>query len=183
MRRFCLRTSDLRLIWLSAATVLCGFLSGCSLTGSGIKVYQMGQRAEVGSIVYTLLEAHWKTQLGEAGAARIPRHRFLLLRVSVTNGSPQKAAIPLMALIAPGGEVYNELAEGEGVSDWLGMLRHVEPVESVTGWVLFDVPRGNYRLRVSDDAFEPEAVKAALIEVPLRFEAPADYLPDSKPSR
>ncbi len=88
-----------------------------------------------------------------------------------------------MALIAPGGEVYNELTEGEGVSDWLGMLRHLEPVESVTGWVLFDVPRGNYRLRVSDDAFDPEAVKTALIEVPLRFEAPADYLPESKPVR
>jgi hypothetical protein len=143
----------------------------------------MGQRAEVGSIVYTLLEAQWKAQLGEVAGARIPRHRFLVLRVSVTNGSPQEAAIPLMALIAPGGDVYNEMTEGEGVSDWLGMLRHVEPVESVTGWVLFDAPRGNYRLRVSDDAFEPEAVKTALIEVPLKFEAPANSLPDSKPSR
>jgi hypothetical protein len=169
--------------WLSAATALCVFLSGCSSTRSGTKVYQMGQRAELGSIVYTLLEAQWKTQLGEAPGARIPRNRFLLLRVSVTNGSPQRAAIPLMTLIAPGGEVYNELTEGEGVSDWLGMLRHLEPVESMVGWVLFDAPRGNYRLRVSDDAFEPEAVKAALIEVPLRFEAPSDYLPESKPSR
>jgi hypothetical protein len=26
-------------------------------------------------------------------------------------------------------------------------------------------------------------VKAALIEVPLQFEAPVDYLPESKPSR
>jgi hypothetical protein len=183
MPRFCLQTLNIRLIWLSAATALCVFLSGCSSAGSGIKMYQMGQRAEVGSIVYTLLEAHWKTQLGEAVGARIPRNRFLLLRVSVTNGSPQKVAIPLMALVAPGGEVYNELTEGEGVSDWLGMLRHLSPVESATGWVLFDVPRGNYRLRVSDDAFEPEAVKAALIEVPLQFEAPTEYLPESKPSR
>jgi hypothetical protein len=183
MPRLRLSTPDLGSIWLSVATALCVFLSGCSLTGSGIKVYQMGQRAEVGSIVYTLLEARWMAQLGAAAGARIPRHRFLLLRVSVTNGSPQKVAIPLMALIAPGDEVYNELTEGEGVSDWLGMLRDLEPVESVTGWVLFDAPRGNYRLRVSDDAFEPEAVRAALIDVPLRFEAPADYLPESKPSR
>jgi hypothetical protein len=183
MPRFCLQTTNLRSIWLPAATALCVLLSGCSSTASGIKVYQMGQRAEVGSIVYTLLEAHWKTQLGEAPGARIPHNRFLALRVSVTNGSPQKVAIPLMALVAPGGEVYNELTEGEGVSDWLGMLRHLEPVESMTGWVLFDVPRGNYKLRISDDAFEPEAVKAALIEVPLRFEAPAEYLPEGKPSR
>ncbi len=183
MPRFCLATHDLRLVWLPAATALCVFLASCSSTRLGTKVYQMGQRAELGSIVYTLLEAQWKTQLGEAPGARIPGQRFLLLRVSVTNGSPQKVAIPLMALIAPGGEVYNELTEGEGVSDWLGMLRHLEPVESVAGWVLFDVPRGSYRLRVSDDAFDPEAVKAALIEVPLQFEAPADYLPESKPSR
>jgi len=183
MPRFCLQTPNLRLIWLPAATALCVFLAGCSSTRGGAKVYQMGQRAELGSIVYTLLEAQWKTQLGEAPGARIPGHRFLLLRVSVTNGSPQRVAIPLMALIAPGGEVYNELTEGEGVSDWLGMLRRLEPVESVAGWVLFDVPRGNYQLRVSDDAFDPEEVKTALIEVPLRFEAPPDYLPESKPSR
>jgi hypothetical protein len=183
MPRLCPSTPNVHLIGLSAATALCVFLSGCSSTRSGTKVYQMGQRAELGSIVYTLHEAHWMAQLGEAPGARIPSHRFLLLRVSVTNGSPQKVAIPLMALIAPEGEVYNELTEGAGVSDWLGMLRHLEPVESVAGWVLFDVPRGSYRLRVSDDAFDPEAVKAALIEVPLQFEAPADYLPESKPAR
>lgn len=183
MQRLCLPTTNLRSICISAATALCVFLSGCSTAGSGTKVYQMGQRAEAGSIVYILLEARWKTQLGEAAGARIPRHRFLLLRVSVTNGSPKEAGIPLMALIAPGGEVYNELTDGEGVFDWLGMLRHLQPVESVAGWVLFDVPRGNYRLRVSDDAFDPAAVKAALIEVPLGFEAPSDYLPESKPAR
>jgi hypothetical protein len=183
MTRFCLAIHGARLHWLAAATVFCVFLSGCSSTRSSTKLYQMGERAELGTVVYTLLEAQWKQQLGEGLGARIPRQRFLLLRLSVTNGGSRDVAIPMMSLIAPGGEVHNELTDGEGVTDWLGILRHLEPVETLRGWVVFDVPRGNYTLRVSDDAFDPEAVKTALIEVPIRFEAPTDFLPESKPVR
>jgi hypothetical protein len=179
----CRAAHGARLTWLAAATAFCILLSGCSSVRSGTKQYQMGERAELGSVVYTLLEAHWKTQLGEAPSVRMPRDRFLLLRLSVTNGGAKEVAVPLMALIAPGGETYNELTEGGEVPDWLGVLRHVKPVETVTGWVVFDAPRGNYKLRVSDDAFDPEAVKTALIEVPLRFEAPGDLLPESQPAR
>jgi hypothetical protein len=51
------------------------------------------------------------------------------------------------------------------------------------GWVAFDAPRGDYRLRVSDDAFDPADSKLALIELPLRMEAASEYLPDSRKNR
>jgi hypothetical protein len=166
-------------IWLTLASVLCAFFIGCS-TGSGAHVYMMGERAETGPMVYSVIEAQWRAQLGEGPGARIPQNRFLLLRLSVTNGSPRDISIPLTTLIAPTGETYGELTDGQEVTDWLGALRRLKPVETVFGWVAFDVPRGDYKLRVSDDAFNPEEAKTALIEVPLRFEAKADSLPDNK---
>jgi hypothetical protein len=66
---------------------------------------------------------------------------------------------------------------GEGVPDWLGMLRKVQPAETQTGRVVFDVPRADYQLRVTDDAFHPEDVKVALIQIPLRFESGTADLP------
>mgnify|MGYP001408384296 CR=1 FL=1 len=157
-------------------------LLGCS-SAPAVRVYPMGGRAEAGPLVYSVLEAHWLRQLGEGPTARIARDRFLLLRVSVTNGGPGTAAVPLLSLIAPDGTEYRELTDGEGVADWLGVLRRVEPVDTITGYVLFDVPRSDFRLRVSDDAFDPEDAKIALIDIPLRLEASPDFLPPGRATR
>ena len=57
------------------------------------------------------------------------------------------------------------------------------PLETKTRWVLFDVPRADYRLRVADDAFDPADAKTALIEVPIRLAAGSDFLPRINPVR
>jgi hypothetical protein len=88
-----------------------------------------------------------------------------------------------LTLVASARGEYPELFEGEGVADWIGLLRGVEPLETKTRWVLFDVPRADYRLRVADDAFDPVDAKTALIEVPIRLAEGADFLPRSNPVR
>jgi hypothetical protein len=159
---------------------LCAGFAGC--TGRKVTpIVPMGERAEVGPFVYVVLEAQWKKQLGEELAPRLPVHQFLSLRVSVTNGSPRDFSVPRMFLVGPAGEEYPELTDGQGVDEWFGVLRRVAPVETVTRWVLFDVPRTSYKLRVSDDAFDPADVLSALIEIPIRLESSSsDYLPPSK---
>ncbi len=165
------------MLWVFSA-----LLMGCSAE-PGVKTYAMGEKASAGQIVYSVLEARWSTQLGEGESARIPSHRYLLLRLSVTNGSAQEVSVPLTTLLSSDGETYGELTDGRGVADWLGMLRKLRPVETAFGWVIFDAPRRDYTLRVSDDAFDPAEVKTALIEVPLRFESRSDALPRFDPSR
>jgi hypothetical protein len=135
------------------------------------KRYEMGEQAEAGPLVYTVLEAEWWTQLGEGVNVRMPQHRLLLLRLSVTNSGATECLIPTMTLVGSGGESYQELSDGEGVDDWLGVLRRLRPTETMHGRVLFDAPRGDYQLRVTDDAFEPEMAQVALVDIPLRFES------------
>ena len=160
----------------------CAQLASCG-RAPATPVYQMGERAEIASVVYSVLEARWVQQLGEGPSPRLPRASFLLLRVSATNGSTRHFTIPQMVLVAPTKEEHPELSEGEGVADWIGLLRGVEPLETKTGWVLFDVPHADYRLRVADDAFDPADAKTALIEVPIRLAAGSDYLPRIDPVR
>ncbi len=167
---------------LAAVSLFCLALTGCS-TAPGVKIVSMGSRAEAGLIVYTVLEAQWKSQLGGTESARIPSKRFLLLRLSITNGSSQEVSVPLTTLIAPGGDTHAELTDGRNVPDWLGTLRKLAPVETVFGWVAFDVPRSDYRLRVSDDAFDPADARITLIEIPLRYESGSGLLPPSNPGR
>ncbi len=162
--------------------VCCTLLAGCGRKPA-TPVYQMGERAEIGSFVYSVLEARWAQQLSDGPSPRLPRASFLLLRVSGTNGSPRNFGIPQLKLVASTGEEYPELSDGEGVTDWMGVLRGVEPLETKTRWVLFDVPRADYRLRVADDAFDPADAKTALIEVPIRLAADSDVLPRNNPVR
>ncbi len=173
------RSSPVRRLVVAAC---CTLLAGCG-GKPATPVFQMGERAEIGSFVYSVLEARWAQQLGEGPSPRLPRASFLLLRVSATNGSARNFTIPQMVLVAPAGEEHPELSEGEGVADWIGLLRGVEPLETKTRWVLFDVPRADYRLRVADDAFDPADEKTALIEVPIRLAEGSDYLPRINPVR
>jgi hypothetical protein len=160
----------------------CTLLAGCG--GKPVTpVFQMGERAEIGQFVYSVLEARWVQQLGSGPSPRLPRASFLLLRVSGTNSSTRNFTVPQLVLVASTKEEHPELTDGEGVADWIGLLRGVEPLETKTRWVLFDVPRADYRLRVADDAFDPADAKTALIEVPIRLAAASDFLPGINPAR
>jgi len=138
----------------------------------------MGERAEAGPLIYKVLESAWRTQLGEGAHMRVPRHRFLLLRLSLTNGGPDMVTAPHTVLISPSGVEYPELTDAEGAEDWLGLLRRLKSAETIFGWVLFDAPRGDYQLRVSDDAFDPADARLAMIQIPLRLEARSEFLPE-----
>jgi hypothetical protein len=114
---------------------------------------------------------------------RVPQHGFLLMRLSITNGSPNQISAPPTTLVSTSGVEYAELTEGEGVDDWLGVLRRLNTTETVFGWVLFDAPRGDYQLRVSDDAFDPADARLAMIQIPLRLESQSEFLPGTKANR
>jgi len=176
-----LRFSSMSL--LTAVSILLLAASACTKEEPATRLYVMGERAEAGPLVYNVLESAWKGQLGEGAHLRVPQNRFLLLRLSITNGSPDQISAPPTTLVATSGVEYAELPDGEGVEDWLGVLRRLNSTETIFGWVLFDAPRGDYQLRVSDDAFDPADARLAMIQIPLRLESQSEFLPGTKVNR
>jgi len=156
----------------AAAMVLaaCLLLSGCSSGKSGAdsRVYRMGEPVAAGALIYNVSDTEWHEQLGEGLTARLPQHRFLVVRLSVTNSGARNSAVPSMALVDSAGQTYLELPDGQGVPGWMGYLRTISPAQTERGTVVFDAPPNTYRLRVSNDA-EPGAEKFALIELPLQL--------------
>src|SRR5437588_7626961 len=112
--------------------------------------FNVGDRVQIGSLVYHVTEADWKTELGEFPSSRMPERKFLLIRLSVTNGGGEDATIPQAELRNAKGENFQELTDGTGVPDWLGMLRTVKPASTELGVIAFDVPANEYRLRLTD---------------------------------
>lgn len=132
--------------------------------------FRMGERASIGKLIYNVTEAEWKTSLGDGVGARTPTHRYLLLKVTVTNSGAEQVAIPLLSLYDAAGKDYRELDNGDGVPGWMGFLRMINPAETRHGTLLFDVAPTSYRLQISDGG-DTENEKTAWVDVPFKADS------------
>ncbi len=156
---------------LAVAFILSG--AGCSKSGDSGKVYEMGNAAVVGPLSYTVQATEWRDSLDGENGQRVPTNRFLLVTLAVTNKSAGEVNIPLLTLVDSRGKEYAELDKGDGVPQWLGLLRSVAPSHVDSGNLLFDVPPGGYKLRISGGG-DIEHESTALVNLPFNVDvAPA----------
>ncbi len=156
------------------STLLCAAvigLAGCNNAATTAKTEQVrvaaaGEKAEVGHLSYTIVDSQVLTQLGEDPSQRIPRERFMLVQISVTNSSNVDNPIPSVELVGDSGTTYQELSDGSGAPNWLGIVRHVGPGQTERGNVLFDAPAAHYKVRFKDEMSNNEI----LADLPLSFE-------------
>jgi hypothetical protein len=153
---------------LAVVVLLWTLGSGCAprTKSAGSTLFRMGERVQVGQLIYTVLDTEWMDQLGNPPDLRIPRHRFMAVRVSVTNSGATTSGVPAMVLIDNSGVTHAEVNDGTGLTDWLGYLRIIKPADTLHGRVLFDAPAASYRMRLSNDA-DPDEAKVANVEIPL----------------
>jgi len=143
--------------------------AGCRSTGSqSLATFKMGEKVQLGPLVYNITEAEWRAELGADADRRVPANRFLVIRLSITNGGGSDAYVPLLSLIDKDGKEYMELSEVKGVSDWMGVLRQINPAGTEDGRIVFDVPAGPYKLRLTDGG-RPGEERLAAVEIPLQL--------------
>ncbi|HEY3440831.1 MAG TPA: DUF4352 domain-containing protein [Paludibaculum sp.] len=169
--------------WAGLVALSLIVFTGCSANKSDSgKTHQMGADAKVGALTYNVVETEWKDTLDGAMGPRTPKHRFLLVNLTVTNQGEQAVAIPLLNLIDAKGVEYREEDRGEGVSSWLGILRQAMHEEPLSGRILFDVPPGGYELRISSGG-AAETETTAVVHLPFGADAPVKPLdPASVPA-
>ncbi len=160
-----------RTIGLVICALLLTVLSACTPKS---RIFQFGEKVEVGGAVYTLMDAEWATQLDAGGAAvRTPQHRFLVVHLSVSNAGSKELTLPLLNVVDPAGVEHLESSEGQGVTEWMGILRTLNPAESKEGRIVFDIPVGNYNLRVTDGR-EQDRERTELVALPPAPKASLD---------
>lgn len=143
-------------------------IAGCRNAAATRAEYQMGDKVPAGPLNYTVVEKVWRSQLGEGFQLRMPENRFLLITVSATNASTSEVSVPLLQLEGANGKVYGEVENGEGVEDWFGLLRTLAPSQTQQGRILFDVPLGTYRLRLSDG--DSSSTRFTYVQIPLQID-------------
>jgi hypothetical protein len=145
-------------------------LAGCQQQQRSNVNYDMGERVSIGPFTYVVVESAWRSELGEGFQTRAPKNRFLLLTLSLTNGGGTEVSVPLLSVEGSNGQMYQELSDGSGVSNWLGVLRSVKPAETLQGRIIFDVPLGAFRLRLPDGG-ESGYEKYVWVNIPLSMDA------------
>jgi hypothetical protein len=152
-------------------------LASCSgsseFSGSNAKLaakpFKMGERTSVGPITYNVLEATYFTQLSEGGKSRLPEKRFLVIRLSITNGSGKEVVLPLFRLIDDQGSELSEMQDASFLPGWLGIIRKIGPTQTEEGRILFDVSPKLYKLELTDGA-EAGKEQMAFVEIPIDFD-------------
>lgn len=158
------------------------FLAGCQSTTTPkglVGKFKIGERAQIGPLIYNVYETEYLVGVGEGADARIPSNRFLVVHLSVVNGGGVSASesVPAFTLVDDAGATFNELDNGAGIPQWLGFSRRVRPAESVTGNIVFDVAPKHYKLRVADETDE----HYGLVDLPLTYGNPMPP-PDAAPN-
>jgi len=164
-----MRKPPYRCTLAGSAALFALFLGGCGKQQQTRTDFSMGERVPIGQMTYSVVESAWRTQLGESFKIRTPEQRFLLIKVSATNGTGKDVSVPLLTLEGTNGQTYRELADGDGVDNWFGVLRTISPGQTQQGNVVFDVPLTSFRLRVPDineSGFE----SYASVQIPLRID-------------
>ncbi len=166
------------LLSLLAVLAISFALTGCRTDVAAKSEYQMGEKVPDGPLSYTVVEKIWQSQLGQAFQLRVPENRFMMIALSATNTSTSEVSVPLLQLEASNGKTYQEIENGEGVDNWFGILRTIEPGQTQQGRILFDVPLGSYRLKLSDGNSASE--KFTYVQIPLQLDddaGPASPMP------
>ena len=154
----------------SAAVLALLSVFSCSETKkeSSAKPWHVGERVPLGPFTYSVIESEWKTELTGSKGRIDPKQRFLVLKLTVANTAEERKSISLLQVRNDKGEEFPEMQELEGVPDWLGILRDVQPKKSDTGVIVFDVPFGHYRLIVNDGGVAGEE-RTSLVDIPLNM--------------
>lgn len=167
---------QLRFVLFLAVFAAASVLSSCgdSRTSMRIHTYTLGERMQLGHIVYQVFETQWLTHIGEGADARVPQHRFFLVRLSAVNSSSADLTVPNFSIEDDNGNTYAELSSGEGVPQYIGYLRNVRPAESQQGNALFDAPPRHYKMKITDETGD----RVAFVDIPLTFVSETPDVPE-----
>lgn len=124
-----------------------------------------GEKAVVGHLTYAIVDSQILPQLGDSSNPRIPKDRFVVLQIAVTNSSNVDNPIPAVELVGDDGKSYSELSDGAGINNWLGTVRHVEPGQTERGEVAFDAPAAHYKVKFTDESMNNEI----MADLPLSY--------------
>lgn len=151
--------------WLIATNVVM-FGTGCGPSAPVVNTFRMGDKVQAGPLIYTVIEAEWKPELGSGDKVHVPSQRFLLVHLTATNSAAEPVSIPSLTLTDDNGQIHNEAVTTADVPSLWGLVRKLKPADTMEGYILFDVEPKSYKLKLEGGGGSSDV---ALVAMPLQF--------------
>jgi hypothetical protein len=111
---------------------------------------KMGEEFSVGYWSYRCYGVEWQSMIVSSfGTPEVPDAQFLIVDLSIRNDDRTSSTLPPIKLVDSQGREYDESSKGTFLRGAFDTLKQVNPGVSSRGYVVFDVPRGDYALKVS----------------------------------
>jgi hypothetical protein len=152
-----------RRIWLYVGGALCllVFMKVCynfgspettitpAATQAAATHHRLGESISVGYWTYRCSSADWRSSIGSEYTRQYPDASFLVVNLGIRNNDRTASVLPPLKLVDAQGREYEESSKGIFLQKSFGMLKSVNPGVTSDGDVVFDVPQGQYMLKVS----------------------------------
>jgi hypothetical protein len=129
-------------------------------------VYKVGDTAHVGYTSYTVWKVFYKNRLSDNQFLnQAPNATYLFIELTVRNDDKEARNIVPFKLVDESGAEYETSSKAWSVDRSIGVLESLNPGVEKTGYIVFDVPRGNhYKLKISGGYWSSDE---ALIDLDL----------------
>ena len=110
---------------------------------------KMGDTVYVGYWYYICQGVRWRNSIGDEYSLHYPDAKFLVIDLQAGNEDRTASTLPPAKLVDPQGREYDASSAGIWLFNSFDVLKTLNPGVASRGYIVFDVPRGTYALKVS----------------------------------
>ncbi len=137
-----------------------------------VPVAQLGQTVHVGYWTYRVNSAEWVPGIANGLTYEQPDAAFLVINLSARNEDRSESVLPPVKLIDASGREFSQSSAGALSDGFFSPLKSLNPGVGSRANVVFDVPPGQYRIRLSGGHLSRDS---ALVLLPARPQNAPDY--------
>jgi hypothetical protein len=111
--------------------------------------YKIGDSITAGYWSYRVYSAQWKNSIGGEYMNQTPDATFLVVDLAIRNNDKTASTLPPLKLVDAEGREHDESDKRWAQENNFGPLKSLNPTVVSRGYAVFDVPKGQYSLKVS----------------------------------
>jgi Domain of unknown function (DUF4352) len=111
--------------------------------------YKIGDSITAGYWSYRVYSAQWKNSIGGEYMNQSPDATFLVVDLAIRNNDKTASTLPPLKLVDAEGREHDESDKRWAQENNFGPLKSLNPTVVSRGYAVFDVPKGQYSLKVS----------------------------------
>lgn len=116
---------------------------------SSALTHRIGDPVTVGYWSYHVYGTQWKSSIGGEYMNQTPDAAFLVVDLAIRNNDKTSSTLPLLKLVDAEGREHDESDKSWIQENSFGLLKSLNPGVVSRGYAVFDVPKGDYNLKVS----------------------------------